>query len=415
MRVLLAEDSTPLRGIIRQMLNGLGHDDIVEAGDGLEAWKELEKAPFDLLLTDWNMPNMSGLQLLQKVRQADEFKALPVVMLTTRNNKADIISAMKAGVNNYVTKPCSPADLNQKIEKAVLQQARKQPKASPGAERIIRGSRKYRPGQRGPFVLIYETPGDMEAFASGQEPELQRYFDCIYGEVERANQSFPGLDLGYDIEQETKDATRLVTDPGQLVHLVMISARQGTGLSLVRRLRYGQEKAPPTCVVCDSFMGLDPEQRRAITDMGAEIIERKEIDPERFRQLLKSHLVPQVESGQQGLKYLEIVRGSGAAPQSGQMVTVEVQGMLRDGAIFEDSRKRGQPLQFVIGHGKVAPGLELGVGTMRRGGRTLFVLPPDLGFPAGDQDRGIGPAEKLIYSVELLDIGDAPRKDPLVE
>ena len=106
MKVLLVEDSTPLRGIIKQMLASLGYDEIVEAGDGLEAWDHLEASSFDLLLTDWNMPNMSGLELLQIVRETPSTADMPVVMLTTRSNKQDIISAVKAGVNNYVTKPC---------------------------------------------------------------------------------------------------------------------------------------------------------------------------------------------------------------------------------------------------------------------------------------------------------------------
>ena len=105
MKVLIAEDSNTMRGIVREMMRRLGYNEIVEAEDGQQAWEQLNQGSFDLLLTDWNMPRMSGLELLQKVRESPDLAAIPVVMLTTRNNKEDIVSAMKAGINNYVTKP----------------------------------------------------------------------------------------------------------------------------------------------------------------------------------------------------------------------------------------------------------------------------------------------------------------------
>ena len=95
MKVLLVEDSTPLRGIVKQMLTGLGYEEIVEAADGLEAWDHLEESSFDLPLTDWNMPNMSGFELLQLVRQTPSTADMPVVMLTTRNNKQNLCASAK--------------------------------------------------------------------------------------------------------------------------------------------------------------------------------------------------------------------------------------------------------------------------------------------------------------------------------
>ena len=77
MKVLLVEDSTPLRGIVKQMLTELGYEEVVEAADGLEAWDHLEESSFDLLLTDWNMPNMSGFELLQLVRQPPQRPTCP--------------------------------------------------------------------------------------------------------------------------------------------------------------------------------------------------------------------------------------------------------------------------------------------------------------------------------------------------
>lgn len=165
MKVLIAEDSNAMRGIIREMMMRLGYDDIVEAEDGQQAWDHLTEQPFDLLLTDWNMPRMSGLELLQKVRATPDMASLPVVMLTTRSNKQDIVSAMKAGINNYVTKPCKPTQLKDKIDKALIHAAKKnmQPVVEHrDPETLVKGSRKYHAAQVGPYVLCYEASVDLQ-------------------------------------------------------------------------------------------------------------------------------------------------------------------------------------------------------------------------------------------------------------
>jgi two-component system, chemotaxis family, chemotaxis protein CheY len=418
MKVLLAEDSSSLRGIIRQILTGLGYSDIAEAADGQEALELLRAGSFDLLLTDWNMPNMSGLELLQQVRKMDRLQALPVVMLTTRNNKQDIISALKAGVNNYVTKPCKPSELKEKIDKAILQQAKKQPTKRPkdtiSSERIIRGCRKFQPGQTGPYVLCYETMNDMKALAAGMDNGLQSYYGCIADMLTKANTVYPGLELGYNIEEETQDVTRQATADG-LVGMVLVSAREDKGISLVRRIRYGSESPPPTYLICDSFMGLDTKQRQSVAEMGVEIIERHEIDAKRIRGLMEAHLIPPVQKGPEGLRYLEIRSGIGENPVVGQEVSVHMTGMLRDGAVFADTRL-GAPVKFVVGDGAVLKGIDLGVSAMRQGGKVLLVLPPALAYPDGNDDLGISAGDKLIYSVELVGMADVveEEEDPLV-
>ena len=121
MKVLVADDSPTQRRIIVQMLKRIGYTDVTEAENGQEALRALQKqSDFGLLLTDWNMPIMNGLELVQSVRAEDRFKGLKILMITTRNMKADIISAMKAGVNNYVTKPFQPKTLQEQINKILI-------------------------------------------------------------------------------------------------------------------------------------------------------------------------------------------------------------------------------------------------------------------------------------------------------
>lgn len=105
-----------------------------------------------------------------------------------------------------------------------------------------------------------------------------------------------------------------------------------------------------------------------------------------------------------GLKYIDVVEGTGASPEPGQLVTVHYTGTLEDGTKFDSSRDRGQPFKFKIGVGQVIKGWDEGVGTMKIGGRRNLVIPPELGYGS----RGIGPIppnSTLLFDVELLKIG----------
>jgi two-component system chemotaxis response regulator CheY len=115
---LVVDDSSTMRRIIRNTLGRIGHKDVEEAEDGIFAWEKFqEDGKFDVLVTDWNMPNMNGLDLVKKVRAVN--KEIPIIMVTTEGGKAEVITALKAGVNNYIVKPFTPQVLKEKLE-AVL-------------------------------------------------------------------------------------------------------------------------------------------------------------------------------------------------------------------------------------------------------------------------------------------------------
>ncbi|MCA9251884.1 MAG: response regulator [Phycisphaerales bacterium] len=122
MKVMLVDDSRTIRNIQKNVLSQLGHTDILEAGDGVEALKILEKETPDLMLVDWNMPNMDGITLVRKVRETN--KRTPIIMCTTEAQKDRVIEAIKAGVNNYVVKPFNVESLSEKIDQTM---ARLQP------------------------------------------------------------------------------------------------------------------------------------------------------------------------------------------------------------------------------------------------------------------------------------------------
>ncbi len=119
MRFLVVDDSSTMRRIIINTLNKLGHQDVVQAGNGREGIERLADSAIDVVITDWNMPEMSGLEFVRSLRTVDTTKHLPVLMVTTNAAQDDIVEALRAGVNNYVVKPFTPDTIKEKID-AVL-------------------------------------------------------------------------------------------------------------------------------------------------------------------------------------------------------------------------------------------------------------------------------------------------------
>ena len=115
LKILAVDDSPTMRRIIVNTLKRAGYDDVTEASDGKDALAKMKVEQFNFVITDWNMPEMDGLTFVSQVRSSAEFKDVPILMVTTRSVKDDIIEAMKAGVNNYIVKPFTPETLGEKI------------------------------------------------------------------------------------------------------------------------------------------------------------------------------------------------------------------------------------------------------------------------------------------------------------
>ena len=114
-KVLVADDSGVMRTIIIRSLNAIGVTDIVQASDGVEAIEKFGEGTFDIVLTDWNMPNKTGLDVLKAIR--DQGSDVPVIMITTENEKGRVMEAIQAGVTDYLAKPFDADRLREKLEK----------------------------------------------------------------------------------------------------------------------------------------------------------------------------------------------------------------------------------------------------------------------------------------------------------
>ncbi|MEE8320538.1 MAG: chemotaxis response regulator CheY [Gammaproteobacteria bacterium] len=117
MKILIVDDFSTMRRIIKNLLRDLGFNNTKEANDGTTALPMLKKGDFDFLVTDWNMPNMQGIDLLKAVRANPELASLPVMMVTAESRRDQIVEAAQAGVNGYIVKPFTAEILKEKIDK----------------------------------------------------------------------------------------------------------------------------------------------------------------------------------------------------------------------------------------------------------------------------------------------------------
>ncbi|MDY7032373.1 MAG: chemotaxis response regulator CheY [Thermodesulfobacteriota bacterium] len=116
-KILVVDDFSTMRRINKNLLRQLGYSNIVEADDGTTALQKLQDEKIDFVVSDWNMPKMTGLELLKSVRADEKLKDIPFLMVTAESEKDKVIEAVKAGVNNYVVKPFTAETLKEKISK----------------------------------------------------------------------------------------------------------------------------------------------------------------------------------------------------------------------------------------------------------------------------------------------------------
>lgn len=122
MKILIVDDMSTMRKIVKNMLQKMGFSDFQEAADGAPAWELMQQAdqsgqPFGLVVSDWNMPGMTGLDLLKNIRGHERLKPTLFIMVTAEGDQANVIEAVKAGVNNFVVKPFSQQIFEEKIKK----------------------------------------------------------------------------------------------------------------------------------------------------------------------------------------------------------------------------------------------------------------------------------------------------------
>jgi len=118
-QILTVDDFVSMRRIIKNQLSEMGFQQVLEAENGQMAWQVLETNRIDIIISDWNMPKMTGLELLKMVRADDRFKNIPFLMVTAESDKDSVVQAVKANVTNYILKPFTPDKFKQKVDQVM--------------------------------------------------------------------------------------------------------------------------------------------------------------------------------------------------------------------------------------------------------------------------------------------------------
>jgi len=292
MIVLLVEDQKAVRTVLTQLLQKWGHT-VLTAADGKEAWEKLQTAPVDFLLADWNLPVMSGLELVEKVRQSPQFEFLPTLMISGRTGKTDVVEALATGTHNYLVKPFSPKQLKEKMEQ-VWSVRFGGSVAEHQVDRILKGHRQFDRRGDSPLIILGEATRSADELKAPDCREMLQYLARITYILSVVNTENPDLNLGYRLETSTREFLKQMRNSRfrNRVRLVLTSTEmKGSSTLLVRMLNINKISGLTALMVYNRIDELTPDQHAGLKKLGVELLERGKLTAEKLVELLDLHVV----------------------------------------------------------------------------------------------------------------------------
>jgi two-component system, chemotaxis family, chemotaxis protein CheY len=298
MKLLVAEDSPSMRKVVVRMLKSMGYDHVEESPDGADAWDKIRSDKIDLLLTDFNMPRMSGLELTQHVRGNYTAAQLPILMFTTRNQRADIIAAVKAGVNAYIAKPFNAVQLRYHLDRVLEKYARSDLRTK--AIHILEGSEKPHHQDDFPIALIAEKAATIETLTQLTNRPYTELLDRIVQRIDAVNESADAPELSYYIDSDSHQIVRYTRMYRERLKMVLVSNDiPGGGLTLARLARVNQSPDFVVALIVNAATELPIQARASLEKLGVLLLLRDHLDDaflsRLFREEIQSrlHIVPQ--------------------------------------------------------------------------------------------------------------------------
>ena len=292
MKILVAEDSDAQRKIIVTMLTKLGHDDVIEARHGGEAWDALRASPVELLLTDWNMPVMDGLELLKEIRRSSAHRDLSVIFFTSRGNKADVMSAMREGVDAYLIKPFTPSQLRTKLKVVAGQRPKRL------LERVILGSDPLEREAEHPLIVFGEGATTLEQLGRPDSAEIATFLAAATDALGFINTRSTDLHIGYIIEGNNSDIVKRVRAFRARVKMLLLSNEMGgNAVTLARVASINRQSDLSIFLVCDSLAEHSTKVRDGLERLGVHILERHALDVPAMEGLLNEFVAAAASDG----------------------------------------------------------------------------------------------------------------------
>ncbi|MFH1571430.1 MAG: HDOD domain-containing protein [Gemmatimonadota bacterium] len=289
MKVLLAEDSAGMRKIIGTMLKGMGYGDVVTAGNGEEALVILRQVKVDLLLTNWTMPVMDGLELVRRLRLMSDYAQLPVLMFTSRASRRDVVAALKVGVDDYIRKPFTPSDLKAHLDGILADRADRQ------IDQLEKGLDHVRQGDAHPLIVIGDAAHTREQLRRPENQGVLDFLAAAAAGVGRINARGGDLRVGLLTSSNSTDITRYVRALGPRLKTLFLSTRlPGGGVTLARLIGVNKRSDVSVFLVCESRREIPDQVRLGLDRMGITIFERQRLSGDSVERLVDEHVLAKV-------------------------------------------------------------------------------------------------------------------------
>ena len=293
MKVLVAEDSPSMLKIVVTMLHSMGYDDVVEFPNGSKAWDHVRDNKVEFLLTDCNMPMMSGLELTQKVRSQYSSAELPVLMFTTLNSKEDILAAVRAGVNGYIVKPFNQLKLKGQIEKILTWQ--EGGSLQDWVQKISAGNHRPSIQDTSPLVIMGEKVSAPSELGKPDNKEYTRVLSGVIDSIGQLNEEFDGLHMSYYLDSDSNDLVRQIRHHRNRLKLLLVSSEiGGGGVTMARLARINQSTPMAVGLLLHAIHEIPRKERDGLQKAGVLLLERHQLNRNFLKQLFREHVVAQV-------------------------------------------------------------------------------------------------------------------------
>lgn len=290
MKILLVEDT--IGEPIRKVLAKWGHE-VALATTGQQARQLLLAPGYDLFLVDWMLPDDSGLDLVRTIREQDEYREAAVLMISSRSQRDDIITAIRSGIDGYVAKPFKPAELRARIDE-VWQRRRRNRDQEQQVEVLLANQDGLGHASSGPLLILGEGVVSAEALSAPENVRLVDYLSTATTAVSAANAFLPNLKLGYYLAASTGEVTQLLRsrDTASRAQLAVVSTSCYGNSALMARLIHMRGATDcRICIVYDRATDLTHGQRRELDEYGVLVFDRRELDADRWRDIVEGHIV----------------------------------------------------------------------------------------------------------------------------
>ena len=290
-RILLVEDAVGLP--ITKVLETWGYQtDLAE--DGETGWEMLNRKSYDMLLVDWMLPGISGVELVERVRGDSRWVEMPIVMISGKAGREDIVAAVGSGIDSYLAKPFTATQIRDKIN-SVLEKGGESRDLKAQIRRVVDNQLSIDSDSERPLVIFGERFDTVDELSHQDQREAVTFLCSAIRMISSINSENPDLNLGYAIKTSTGQIVDQLKEEAvqERVRAVVLSSEcSGSPVLMARLLRENFATEVPILVSCGDLMNLSPGHRSGLEKFSIPILERPEMAEDEIKEALADRICP---------------------------------------------------------------------------------------------------------------------------